>query len=202
MRAMWRHVRRVPSRRRGLYAAGAVTAAVVAVTACEPVGSTMSATAVAITTDQVGTKALEQKNIDVQWLSCSATLGEGGKTTPNTGDPTPSPSVRSVATVDCQGKTMDDKDITITGKVTEELDGRCVRGDLTAKVDNRVVFEANMLGNCAATTEPPRTPPVTYEPTPTSPPDATEPPDDPARPTVTVTVTADPPPTCDCAPGK
>ncbi|WP_231626435.1 hypothetical protein [Streptomyces apocyni] len=184
-----------------------------AVTACEPVGSTMSATAVAVTTDQLGTAALERRDVDVQWLSCTANINQDGKTTtPNanravahtSSSPSPSPSVRSVATVDCHGKTTDDKPLAINGKVTEELDGRCVRGDLTAKVDNQVVFKANMLGNCSATTEPPRTPPVTYDPTPTPTPAPTTPPDDPARPTVTetVTVTADPPPPCDCAPGK
>ncbi|HET6859910.1 MAG TPA: hypothetical protein VFH94_22810, partial [Streptomyces sp.] len=90
-------------------------------------------------------------------------------------------------------------------KVTEERDGRCVRGDLTAKAGNATVFQANVLGNCAAkpTTRNP-TPPVTYEPTRTAtPPTRTSrPPTDDPGPTVTVTVTttvtADPEPTCEC----
>ncbi|WP_327356092.1 hypothetical protein [Streptomyces sp. NBC_01304] len=176
--------------RRVLFAVGLAGAAAIGVAACEPVGDGLSSVAVAVTTDQTGTKALEREGFDVQWLSCVATMGEGGKTTPKSSG---SPSVRSVATVDCQGETKDGRDIDLTGKVTEERGGRCVQGDLTAKVDGKRVFHAHVLGNCSAATS--SSGPADPSPDP--------PPDDPARPTVTVTVTVTAvPPTCDCMPGK
>ncbi|MFC7305612.1 hypothetical protein ACFQVC_15445 [Streptomyces monticola] len=187
--------------RSGLLAVALAGAVGVGLVACEP-GDGMSSIAVALTTDQTGTKALERKGFDVQWMSCTATMGEGGKVTANSSDgPSKSPSVRSVATVDCEGETKDGRDITLKGKVTEERQGRCVRGDLTAKVDGKVVLEASLLGNCSGT-EPSR--PEPSQPGPSGPEPSNPgptPPDDP-RPTVTVTVTADPPPTCDCSPGK
>ncbi|MGK5633021.1 hypothetical protein ACSNOD_31895, partial [Streptomyces sp. URMC 123] len=67
-----------------------------------------------------------------------------------------------MATVDCEGETRSGEPIAIKGRVTEERDGRCVRGDLTATVSGRVVFQANVLGNCSA----PATPPATYRPPP------------------------------------
>ncbi|WP_323180961.1 hypothetical protein [Streptomyces sp. NBC_01142] len=189
--------------RRTLAAIGAAGAAVVGVAACEPSAADgVSAVAVAITTDKTATSTLERLDFDVRWLSCTATLkvgakasksasGTGSSGTGSSGTGSTSPSGRSVATVDCQGETGSGQEITLTGNVTEERSGRCVRGDLIAKIDGKVVFRASVLGNCAAepthtsthtsTRTPPYTPPVTHRP-PTAPPGPTT--------TVTVTVTA------------
>ncbi|MBC9716220.1 hypothetical protein H9Y04_27145 [Streptomyces sp. TRM66268-LWL] len=151
------------------------------VTACQDIAGGLNTVAVAITTDQKGTDALERKGVDVQWLSCTSTYGEGGGT-PNSSK---SPSVRSIATVDCEGRTKDGRDITLTGKVTEELGGACVRGDLTGKVGGKTVLRAKVLGNCADA------------------PPSSRPPGNGPQPTVTVTTTVTVyPPTCDCRPGK
>ena len=64
-------------------------------------------------------------------------------------------------------------------RVTRAVDGRCVRGDLTAKVDGKQWFRVSGLGNCDAPSTPTRTPPATWQP-----PDDGRP-----APTVTVTVT-------------
>ncbi|WP_434589349.1 hypothetical protein [Streptomyces sp. A5-4] len=187
--------------RRTLAAIGLAGAAVVAVAACEPGAGGLSSVAVAMTTDQTGTRALERAGVDVRWMSCTATVGEGRRVATSTTAPTR--SARGVASVKCEGETKDGQEIRIGGKVTEERDGRCVRGDLTARVDSRTVFQADVLGNCQAapTTRNP-TPPISHEPTRT--PDPRPPGDDPPRPTVTVTatVTADPEPTCACPPSK
>ncbi|MDJ0464523.1 hypothetical protein [Streptomyces sp. H27-C3] len=190
--------------RHTLAAIGLAGAAVVAVPACEPGVDGMSSVAVAMTTDQTGTRTLERAGVDVRWMSCTATVGEGRRVDTSTTAPTS--SARSVASVKCEGETKGGQEIRIEGKVTEERDGRCVRGDLTARVGTKTVFQANVLGNCEAapTTRNP-TPPITYEPTRTSAPPTTTPAprppsDDQPRPSVTVTttVTADPEPTCDC----
>lgn len=96
-------------------------------------------------------------------LSCTATLNTRA---------TASPSRPGAATVHCEGETGDDRKITIDGTVTQEIGGRCVRGDLTARAGGRTVFRAAVLGDCG----PPRTTPA--------PGDHGTP-----RPTVTVTVT-------------
>lgn len=67
----------------------------------------------------------------------------------------PTAATRRVADVDCNGRTKDGRDITIAGQVRQAVDGRCVRGDLTAKAAGRTVFRATLLGNCDA---PPTTP--------------------------------------------
>ncbi|WP_461058150.1 hypothetical protein [Streptomyces pseudoechinosporeus] len=151
----------------------------------------------AITTDQVGTRELERQGVDVRWVSCTASYGESA-TAGN------SPNARSVATVDCVGEDKEGRDITIKGKVTQEVDGKCVRGDLIARVGGKEWFRADVLGNCdaadpttaAPTPSPPdddhgSTPPVDHE---TSPPGPTV--------TVTTTVTERPSPTCSCHQGK
>ncbi|WP_328707824.1 hypothetical protein [Streptomyces mesophilus] len=153
------------------------------VAACSPLDGQLSTVGVSITTDQKGTDALEKKGIDVQWLSCTSSFGEGG----GTPDSAKSPSVRSVATVDCEGRTKDGREITLTGKVTEERSGACVRGDLTAKVAGKTVLQADVLGNCADAKPTSRPPGNGNGPQPTV--------------TVTTTVTVYPP-TCDCRPGK
>lgn len=170
-----RGLRRV-RHRRFLAAIGFAGTAVVCVAACEPAsGGGLSSVAVAVTTDKTGTSTLERLGFDVRWLSCTATTGDGPKPA---GTASASPSARSVATVDCQGETKTGQGITLKGKVTEERSGKCVRGDLMAKVDGKVVFEASVLGNCPGT--PTRTPTRTPD---------THRPGDPPRPTVTVTVT-------------
>ncbi|MDK0519386.1 hypothetical protein [Streptomyces sp. ML-6] len=146
-------------------------AAVAGLAACQPADGLNSAS-IAVTTDQVGTSALERNGVDVQWLSCTAGIDRG-----RAGASSPSASARRVAEVDCTGKTGGGKDITLTGRVTQELGGRCVRGDLSAKEGDRSVFRANVLGNCDATS----TTGVVNPPPPAG--------GSGARPTVTVTVT-------------
>ncbi|GAA1354182.1 hypothetical protein GCM10009612_16060 [Streptomyces beijiangensis] len=114
---------------------------VVAAAACDPVGG-MNSASVAYTTDQMATKVLERAGVKVNWLSCTATVSGGGTATP-----TASPSR---ATVDCQGRTSDGKDITVKGTVTYVRDGSCVRGHLTGKVGAKTMFTASVLGDCNA----------------------------------------------------
>ncbi|MDI9884157.1 hypothetical protein QMZ92_07035 [Streptomyces sp. HNM0645] len=140
--------------------------------ACEPgTSGGLSAMAVSYTTDIAGTRALENEGVRVRWLSCAARLDSGASA---------SPSARAAAGVDCEGETDDGGKITIGGTVTQEIGGRCVHGDLTAKSDGRRVFRAYVLGDCNA---PVPTPARTPAPPP-APGDGGAP-----RPTVTVTVT-------------
>ncbi|MEU8886478.1 hypothetical protein [Streptomyces sp. NPDC048442] len=210
--------------RRTLAAIGVAGAAVAGVTACEPgAADGLSSFAVALTTDQRGTSALQRAGVDVDWMTCTATVGETGRATARAGRATGSPGPRrSVATVACEGQSRDGREIRIAGKVTDERDGRCVRGDLTAKVSGRTVFRVSVLGNCNAPTTGPTSAPPTW-PTPTTgpthrptgkptttvtvaPPEPDPVPD--PKPTVTVTVTAppdpapDPKPTCGCPSDK
>lgn len=131
-------------RKNGLFAVAAAVLATVAVTACEPRDdSELSAIGVAVTTDRVSTRALEKGGIDVRWMTCNADVK--GKHTSG-----PSASRDAKASVNCRGKTRDDRDIKITGVVTYERKNLCVRGDLTAKVDGNRVFQANVIGDCNA----------------------------------------------------
>ncbi|MET7856621.1 hypothetical protein ABZS81_05215 [Streptomyces sp. NPDC005318] len=139
----------------------------------------MNSASVALTTDQTGTRALERAGVDVQWLNCAADV-EGGATTPYSASPAPSASVRQVARVDCRGRTAGGKEITLTGKVTKEVNGQCVRGDLTGKAGDKVVLRADALGDCDAA-------PTTVGVTP--PTDVGNGGGGGVRPTVTVTVT-------------
>ncbi|MFG3098122.1 hypothetical protein [Streptomyces sp. NPDC048202] len=148
-------------------AAGGLAALVVGtVTACDP--GELGAASVAYTTDSTATDALKKRDVDVSWLTCTGRQ-DGGASANG------SPSESTVVTVDCQGKTKDGRDITVTGKVTRAVSGACVRGNLVAKVGGRQVFRVSGLGNCDVA--PSYTPPATYRP-----------PGQP-RPTVTVTVT-------------
>ncbi|MFB9504020.1 hypothetical protein ACFFS2_02060 [Streptomyces aurantiacus] len=182
-----RPMRRI--RHRGPLMAAATAAAGFALVACEP-GNGMSIAAVAITTDRTGTHELEQQGVDVRWLTCTASYassGGGGETTGT------SPSARSVASVDCKGEAEDGRDLTIKGRVTQEVNGTCVRGDLTARVDGKERFRVHVLGNCRAGT--PGTPGMSTP--------RTTPPRDPgATVTVTRTVTEYPSPGCSCFQGK
>ncbi|MEU3848535.1 hypothetical protein [Streptomyces sp. NPDC029554] len=145
-----RRFRRGP---RGRRAAGAAVFAVVAVggaVACEP-GGGISTAAVAYTTDETVTRELDRQKAGVRWLSCTASYGDSGRNT----KASPSASENTVATVDCEGETDDGKDITVDGKVTHAVDGACVRGNITAKVDGKVWFQVDGLGDCDATSPSP-----------------------------------------------
>ncbi|MEV7237746.1 hypothetical protein AB0N06_28470 [Streptomyces sp. NPDC051020] len=133
-----------------------VGAAVAGAVACEPIDGLNSAS-VALTADRTGTGALERKGVDVQWLNCTAEVEGGGKTPSSTSR---SASARQVAHVDCRGRTADGKDVTLVGKVTKEVSGLCVRGDLTGKVGGRTVLRADVLGNCHAAPSTGVTPPT------------------------------------------
>jgi hypothetical protein len=139
-------LKRRRSWRGAVAAAGFASVAATGVVACDPAG--LNAGAVAYTTDQTVTRELERQKADVRWLTCRAAYDDDGKASP-------SASEKAVATVDCEGETGDGKDITVKGKVTRTVRGACVRGDLTARVDGKVWFRVDGLGNCDATTPPP-----------------------------------------------
>jgi hypothetical protein len=121
---------RRPRRRAARWAAvTAVAAAGLLLTACDPDDSLGSAV-VSTTTDQLATHALKHDNIDVQWLSCSATTG------------------KKEATVSCEGRTDDQQKISVDGRITKQMDDTCVRGHLTAVVGKRKVFDVTGLGDC------------------------------------------------------
>jgi hypothetical protein len=163
---------RVP---RALAATAAAAAAVGALAACEPTTGGLNSAAVAVTTDRTATSTLERLTFEVAWLTCTART-DGGNATASA-SPSRSPSAPARATVDCQGETRSGQAITVTGTVTEERAGKCVRGDLIAKIEKKTVFRATMLGDC--TTAPSGTPAPGGTPgVPGAP-----------RPTVTVTVT-------------
>ncbi|WP_413809536.1 hypothetical protein [Streptomyces sp. OE57] len=121
-------------------------------TACEPTGGGISSVTVAITTDQVATEALERGGVGVRWMSCNAEFRHGR----TAGAASPSQSERAGGTragetdarVDCHGRTDNDKDVRVRGRVTYVREDHCVRGDLTGQVDGRKVFEANVIGEC------------------------------------------------------
>ncbi|MDX2699048.1 hypothetical protein PV416_36105 [Streptomyces ipomoeae] len=161
--------------RRAAVAAVLGVGAVVGLVACE--GGGLNTGAVAFTTDQMGTKELERQGVDVQWLNCTASYDDDGGDGSDGGDKSKSPSasVNTVASVDCKGEDKKGRDITLTGKVTQEINGKCVRGDLTAKVDGKEWFHVDVLGNCNAP-----------DPTPTP---GVPDPDQSNRPGPTVTVT-------------
>ncbi|MFF3684652.1 hypothetical protein [Streptomyces sp. NPDC002187] len=180
--------------RRPLAAIAFAGLAVVGGAACEPASAGgLTAVGVAVTTDKTATSTFERLDIDVRWLSCSATIrGRARATAGATGTPSRAPAPS--AAVDCRGETAAGGDIRITGEVTDERAGKCVRGDLTAKIDGKIAFQATMLGACDAAAT--RTPTTTPRPTtvPRPPVTTTATPKPPATPpaTVTVTVTADP----------
>jgi hypothetical protein len=128
--------------RRILAAAVTAAAAVTGIAACDPVNG-LDTASVAYTTDRTGTSALEHHGVNVDWLTCTADPG-------NTERASPTATGQTVAKVDCQGRTKDRKDITIKGKVTKAVDGRCVRGNLTGTVGGELAFRATLLGNCTA----------------------------------------------------
>jgi hypothetical protein len=158
-------MRRRPDGRRLAVATGLVVVAVGGAVACDP--ADMSSASVAYTTSQTATKQLERQHVKVRWLSCSGTYGNNTRSA--TSGRLPSPTRTTVVTVDCQGQTDDGKDITVKGRVTRAVDGRCVRGDLRATVDGKQVFHVRGLGNCNAPSTPAYTPPqiTPWQPNPT-----------------------------------
>ncbi|MGC4946138.1 hypothetical protein ACLQ2N_08015 [Streptomyces sp. DT224] len=132
-------------------------AAVAGLTACEPGDATgaLNTASVAFTTDRTATRALEHEGVRVRWLTCTASLDGGA-----TGSAAPS-AARRTAEVHCDGQTKSGGDIALDGQVTYAVEGRCVRGDMTAKSGGRAVFRATLLGDCTApaTTAPPAGPP-------------------------------------------
>ncbi|MFJ7630005.1 hypothetical protein ACIQZN_26270 [Streptomyces sp. NPDC097595] len=112
----------------------------------------MNTASVAFTTDRTATRALEHEGVQVRWLTCTASLDGDGAT--RSGAPS---ATRRTAEVHCDGKTKSGGDIALDGQVTYAVEGRCVRGDMTAKTGGRAVFRATLLGDCTApaTTAPP-----------------------------------------------
>jgi hypothetical protein len=144
MGALRRIGRRSVSRRLAAVTGLAVVAVGGAV-ACQP--GDLSSASVAYTTDQTATKELQRQHVKVRWLSCSGDYG-GGADARGTSGPAPSASETAVVTVDCKGQTDDGKDITVKGRVTRAVDGRCVRGDLRATVGGKELFHVSGLGDC------------------------------------------------------
>ncbi|MET9729475.1 hypothetical protein ABZZ79_02060 [Streptomyces sp. NPDC006458] len=145
LRRIWQGGRR----RRIERGAAALALAVITaggVAACDPAG--LSSATVSFTTDQLATRELERQQADVRRLNCTAEVDGGDSASP-------SATQDDVATVHCEGETGDGKDITVDGRVTRAVDGACVRGDLTARIDGRQVFRVNGLGDCDAAPTPP-----------------------------------------------
>jgi hypothetical protein len=125
--------------------------------ACDPGG--LSSASVAYTTDRTVTRELERQKAEVSWLTCTASFGDK--------DTTASATEKAVASVDCEGRTDAGQDITVDGKVTRVVNGACVRGNLTAKVDGKEWFRVKGLGDCDATSAPPANRPSPHGPGPT-----------------------------------
>ncbi|CAM5736864.1 hypothetical protein SHIRM173S_09625 [Streptomyces hirsutus] len=126
-------------RRRPVLAVGFAVVAVGGAVVCEP-GSVGSA-AVALTTDKTVTQELNRQKDGVRWLRCTASYGDDASASSRSA----SASEKTVATVDCDGETENGKEITVTGKITHAVNGACVRGDITAKVDGEQVFRVDGL---------------------------------------------------------
>ncbi|MFD8685317.1 hypothetical protein [Streptomyces sp. NPDC059651] len=160
-------------------------ASVAGLAACEPADG-LNTASIAVTTDSTATRALEHEGVRVQWLTCTASIDGDGVKAASARAGSATASTRRVADVDCSGRTKDGRDIKVTGQVRQAVDGRCVRGDLTAKAGARTVFRATLLGNCQA---PPPSPAPTGGGS-----DGGSGGGGGARPTVTVTVTVTAPP--------
>lgn len=191
-------------RRRVLYAVGFAGAAVIGAAACDPTAGGLNTAAIAITTDEMATRELERQHLDVLWISCNARYKD--RVTPTSG----SADRDAVATVDCQGQARkgkgsnDTSDITVKGSVWSVVDGHCVRGNLTAKVDGKEWFRVDVLGDCAGGDDGDGDGGGNDDGRDDDRPDQ---PDQRPTATVTVTVTPDPPPqqphpTCSCFKGK
>ncbi|MEK8170776.1 hypothetical protein NKH77_17965 [Streptomyces sp. M19] len=113
-------------------------------TGCEPSDGEaggVSAIGVAVTTDKLSTRALEHGGIGVRWLTCN---GERKHQATAGVSATPDPET----SVDCRGRTEDDREIRVTGTVTHERANTCVQGDLKGTVDGHQVFRADHIGDC------------------------------------------------------
>ncbi|MEU6670690.1 hypothetical protein [Streptomyces sp. NPDC046727] len=157
--------RRIRREARVVAVVGLVGVVAGAAVACQPGG--LGSATVAYTTDRTATAALEHRQVNVAWLTCTGRDGDDTRGT------SPAPTETTVVSVDCRGETDDGRKIVVAGVVTKAVDGACVRGDLTARVDGRQVFHVNGLGNCSAPPGPTYHPPTAGQP----------------KPTVTVTVT-------------
>ncbi|QIB45885.1 hypothetical protein [Streptomyces aureoverticillatus] len=127
--------------RRVLVVVTATAAAGLGLAACDPVEGDMSTSAVAITTDKMGTLELERQHAEVDWITCTASFIGRDKKASESDEPRD-------AEVDCRGQTDDDKVITIRGRVTDVSNGACVRGNLTARIGGEEWFRVDVLGNC------------------------------------------------------
>ncbi|MEU0738056.1 hypothetical protein [Streptomyces sp. NPDC006134] len=165
-----RPIRWWPRGRRAVVAGAFAALAVGGAAACDPGG--LGSASVAYTTDETVTRELNRQKAGVRWLTCTASYGDGGTASAR---PASGQTAASVASVDCEGETEDGKEITVDGEVTRVVDGACVRGNLTAKVDGKVWFRVDGLGDCDATPTPPAGGTARERPGPTA--------------TVTVTVT-------------
>ncbi|GHA66975.1 lipoprotein [Streptomyces tendae] len=113
----------------------------------------------AYTTDQTVTRELERQKAEVSRLTCTGSYGDKGTTA--------SATAKAVVSVHCEGRTDAGQDITVDGKVTKVVNGACVRGNLTAKVDGKEWFRVKGLGDCDATSAPPADRPSDGRPGPT-----------------------------------
>ncbi|MEU3981208.1 hypothetical protein AB0F77_13970 [Streptomyces sp. NPDC026672] len=137
--------------------AGLAALAVGGAVACDPGG--LSTATVSYTTDRTATAELQRRHVGVRWLTCT---GDYGDRSGASGGPAPSATgtTTTVVAVDCQGRTTDDRRITVTGRVTRAVGGACVRGDLVAAVDGDQVFRVDGLGDCGAAPSAVGTPPA------------------------------------------
>ncbi|MFF7470047.1 hypothetical protein [Streptomyces sp. NPDC008092] len=142
--------------------AGLAVIAVGGAAACRP--SDLNTATVAYTTDRTATAELTRQHVDVDWLTCTGNYGSPGSSaktaktaktaTTVKSTRTPSATATTVVSVDCQGRTKDGRNITVTGRVTKAVSGACVRGNLVAKVGGKEWFRVNGLGDCDATPGP------------------------------------------------
>ena len=119
-------------RRAWLLPAAGVLLTLGLLTACDEAEEALTEAAVRAAVDELGGDRLADEGFDVDSLKCS---------TPDDGD-----GPKRV-TVECTGRTGDGRAIRSTGSVSEERSD-CVRGDLTAVVGDRKVFESGFLGDC------------------------------------------------------
>lgn len=186
---------------RVLAVGGAVAVLAGGALACQPVDGELDPADVAATTDAQATQELNRTHAKVSWISCTAAWSGRSPSGGSTPDE---------VKVDCRGRTQDGKDIKIEGWIYGVVPGKCVRGTTIARVDDKVWFRLQVLGNCAATSS--SQPTYTYtKPTGTytKPSDKPQPQQPGATRTVTVTETATatrtvrvPDPNCSCFEGK
>lgn len=161
----------------GLVTACLVGAVASGTLACQPTPARgMTAVGVALATDQVSTRALEEHGVEVRWLTCEAELRKvSGTALPRR--PATAATDNGVARVRCTGRSAQGDLLRVSGQVTDERRGTCVRGRLRAQVADQPLFTARVLGDCGRG---PTTGAPSGRPGPT---------DGGARPTVTTTVT-------------